>query len=92
MSWFIGSLIVLWYAIVGHKGEQAQRHRPWYTQKPQPTFADMLAACRLHLWRHWLTADVLLTQTLRQNGTGRWNTGHCRVVHAPATVFHDLIR
>jgi len=55
MSWFIGSLVVLWYVIAGHEGEQAQRHRPWYRHKPQPTFADMLGACRLHLWRHWLS-------------------------------------
>ena len=55
MSWFIGSLVVLWYAIAGHKGEQAQRHRPWYRNKPEPTFADMLGACRLQLWRHWLS-------------------------------------
>lgn len=54
MSWFVGSLVVLWYAVEGHKLEQAQRHRPWYRHKPQPTFADMLATCRLHLWRHWL--------------------------------------
>jgi hypothetical protein len=55
MSWFIGSLVVLWYVIAGHDGEQAQRHRPWYRNKPEPTFADMLSACRLHLWRHWLS-------------------------------------
>ncbi|MGO8750668.1 MAG: transposase [Thermoguttaceae bacterium] len=54
MSWFVGSLVVLWYAITGHQSEQARRHRPWYKNKPKPTFADMLAACRLHLWRHWL--------------------------------------
>jgi hypothetical protein len=54
MSWFVGSLVVLWYATVGHQSEQAQRHRPWYHNKPKPTFADMLATCRLHLWRHWL--------------------------------------
>jgi hypothetical protein len=54
MSWFIGSMVVLGYAVAGHKGEQARRHRPWYQDKPEPTFADMLAACRLHLWRHWL--------------------------------------
>ena len=55
MSWFIGSFVVLWYVIAGHEGEQAQRHRPWYHNKPEPTFADMLGACRLHLWRHWLS-------------------------------------
>ncbi len=54
MSWFVGSLVVLWYAVNGHQLEQARRDRPWYRHKPEPTFADMLATCRLHLWRHWL--------------------------------------
>jgi hypothetical protein len=55
MSWFVGSLVVLWYAVKGHKLEQAERERPWYRHKPEPTFADMLATCRLHLWRDWLS-------------------------------------
>jgi hypothetical protein len=56
MAWFVGSLVVLWYAVAGRDIDQAQRHRPWYHNKPEPTFADMLATCRLHLWRHWLSA------------------------------------
>jgi hypothetical protein len=55
MSWFVGSLVVLWYALEGHKLKQARRHRPWYHHQPKPTFADMLATCRLQLWRHWLS-------------------------------------
>jgi hypothetical protein len=55
MAWFVGSLLVWWYAQAGREGEQAQRHRPWYKNKETPTFADMLAACRLQLWQHWLT-------------------------------------
>jgi hypothetical protein len=54
MAWFVGTLIVLWYAQTGQHGPQAQRQRPWYRQKETPTFADMLAACRLQLWQHWL--------------------------------------
>jgi len=57
MAWFVGSLIVLWYAEAGHAGEQAHRQRPWYQDKQTPTFADMLAACRVQLWRHWLSAE-----------------------------------
>jgi hypothetical protein len=57
MSWFVGSLIVLWYALAGHAGEQAQRQRPWYQNKETPTFADMLAACRYQLWDHWLNDE-----------------------------------
>jgi len=57
MAWFVGTLIVVWYATTGHAGEQAQRHRPWYQHKETPTFADMLAACRMQLWQHWLRAE-----------------------------------
>ena len=57
MSWFVGSLIVLWYSMVGHAGEQAHRERPWYTQKETPTFADMLATCRYQMWEKWLNEE-----------------------------------
>ena len=46
--------MVLWYALSGKDGESAHRHRPWYKNKPTPTFADMLSACRLQLWTEWL--------------------------------------
>jgi DDE superfamily endonuclease len=54
MAWFVGTLVVVWYAFAGKDGEHAYRHRPWYKNKKWPTFADMLAACRLQLWQHWL--------------------------------------
>jgi DDE superfamily endonuclease len=54
MAWFTGTLVVLWYASTGKDGDQAHRHRPWYKNKSTPTFADMLAACRLQLWQHCL--------------------------------------
>jgi hypothetical protein len=54
MAWFVGTLVVCWYVMAGQEGPQAQRHRPWYKHKPTPTFADMLAACRLQLWQEWL--------------------------------------
>jgi hypothetical protein len=57
MAWFVGSLVVLWYAQTGQHERQAQRHRPWYEDKVTPTFADMLSCCRLHLWRNWLHSD-----------------------------------
>jgi hypothetical protein len=57
LAWFVGSLVVLWYAETGQHEPAAQRTRPWYKDKVTPTFADMLACCRLHLWRHWLAAD-----------------------------------
>jgi DDE superfamily endonuclease len=57
MAWFTGTLVVCWYVLAGQHGPQAQRHRPWYKHKPTPTFADMLAACRLQLWQEWLQAE-----------------------------------
>ncbi len=57
MAWFVGALIVLWYTQWGYAGEQAQRQRPWYKNKERPTFADMLAACRVQLWQQWLDAE-----------------------------------
>jgi len=54
MAWLVGGVVVLWYAQAGIQEEQARRHRPWYKHKVSPTMADMLACCRLHLWRHWL--------------------------------------
>ena len=57
MAWFVATLVVCWYAESGQYGPQAQRHRPWYKGKETPTFADMLAACRLQLWQAWLKAE-----------------------------------
>lgn len=54
MAWFVGGLAVLWYAAQGRDEPAARRHRPWYRDKPEPTFADMLACLRLHLWSNWL--------------------------------------
>lgn len=54
MAWLVGTLVVLWYAESGKDGVQARRRRPWYRHRPSLTFADMLASCRLQLWRHWL--------------------------------------
>ena len=43
------SLIVLWYAISGHRPEIVTQRRidaPWYLFKADPSFADMLTALR----------------------------------------------
>ena len=62
MAWFVGGLVLLWYAQTGHQEEQAHRHRPWYKHKVEPTFADMLACARLHLWQHWLDTEDATTR------------------------------
>lgn len=54
MAWFVGTLVVCWYVQGGREGPEAVRHQPWYKNKETPTFADMLAACRLQLWQEWL--------------------------------------
>ena len=51
MAWFVGGLVLVWYAKYGKDEEQAGWDRPWYRRKVGPTFADMLATMRLHLWR-----------------------------------------
>jgi DDE superfamily endonuclease len=56
MAWFVGALVVLWYTLHGAAEPAATRERPWYEHKVSPTFADMLACCRLHLWQRWLEA------------------------------------
>lgn len=55
MAWFVGSLVVLWYALRKETEPRPERHRPWYKDKPEVTFADMLATCRYHLWCSWLS-------------------------------------
>jgi hypothetical protein len=57
MAWLVGSLVVLWYAQVGRSEPQAHSHRPWYEDKVSPTFSDMLACSRLHLWSNWLGSE-----------------------------------
>lgn len=50
MAWFTGTLVMLWYAREGRHHCPAVRHRPWYP-KAVTTFADMVACCRLALWK-----------------------------------------
>ncbi len=53
MAWFVGGLVLVWYAKYGEESEVAERAAPWYRTKRGPSFADMLAALRLHLWQSW---------------------------------------
>ena len=46
---YVYSLVVLWYAISGHRPEVVTERRiaePWYLSKTDPSFADMLTALR----------------------------------------------
>jgi hypothetical protein len=52
LAWFVGGLVLVWYAKYGQAEEQAHWDRPWYKRKVGTCFADMLATMRLHLWRN----------------------------------------
>ena len=52
MAWFVETLTILWYCLEGHEGAQVRRDRPWYRDKPGPTFTDMLGALRLQMWEY----------------------------------------
>lgn len=58
MSWYVGSLVILWYTLFGKDEPRPQRHRPWYTHKPEVTVADMLATCRYSLWQNWIAQSA----------------------------------
>ena len=44
------SLVVLWFHRHGHRNVEFP-NRPWYTQKQEPSFADMLTTLRALSWR-----------------------------------------
>jgi hypothetical protein len=55
MALFAYSLVVLWYARVGHRSRYArQPSMPWYASKPGVTFSDMLATIRRASWSQGL--------------------------------------
>jgi SRSO17 transposase len=49
------SLIVLWFASVGHRAYRPP-HRPWYRSKVRPSFADMLTTLRQESVREQVSA------------------------------------
>ena len=57
MAWFVGVVVLMWYAAEGLRKKQVRRDRPWYKNKPDPTFMDMLATCRYDLWTNWLKSN-----------------------------------
>jgi len=47
------ALVVIWYFSYGCSQEdvkRARRRAPWYREKTEPSFGDMIAALRRHLW------------------------------------------
>ena len=55
MALFAYSLVVHWYASIGHRTRFAkQPSMPWYASKPTVTFSDMLATIRRASWSQGL--------------------------------------
>lgn len=53
------ALVLLWYFQHGNPTQDvalARREAPWYAQKAEPSFADMLVAIRRSIWKQRLSA------------------------------------
>jgi hypothetical protein len=57
MAFLLYSLVVAWFAQVGHQWVRFP-DRPWYPWKEEPSFADMLSTLRRRSWED-LLAGVL---------------------------------
>lgn len=61
------SLVVLWYAKVGHRTRYAKSvSLPWYSLKPDVTFSDMLATIRRASWSERLLDPTASAANLRK--------------------------
>lgn len=61
------SLVVLWYATVGHRTRHAKAPSlPWYSHKPAVTFSDMLATIRRASWAERLLDPNASAPNLRK--------------------------
>ncbi len=66
------SLIVLWYLSNGDFQldiERVQRRTPWYRHKFYPSFSDMVAALRRHLWSEQIISGSLIIQGYAENSS-----------------------
>jgi hypothetical protein len=65
------ALVILWYLANSNPQEdveQARRRAPWYRHKTEPSFADMLAALRRHLW-----AERIFTNPSAGQGSSKFH-------------------
>ena len=63
MAFTAYGVVVVWYLTCGSVHRDVQRVKqaaPWYRQKKEPSFADMLNAARRELWRARLSANPSL--------------------------------
>lgn len=66
------AVIVLWYLANGTFQEDVERVRqrvPWYRHKATPSFSDMLAALRRHLWAERIISEPYVLQGSTNNIT-----------------------
>jgi hypothetical protein len=67
----IYALVALWYFGNGFAQDDVDRARkraPWYREKTEPSFGDMLAALRRHLW-----AERNFSEPSLQQGAAKFN-------------------
>lgn len=69
MAMVLYSMTILWYAQHGHEHVKFPR-RPWYDQKQEPSFADMLTTLRRLTWEDELS-EVRPKSTLAQESLAR---------------------
>jgi hypothetical protein len=61
------SLVVFWYATIGHDTRAARLPAmPWYDKNGVPTFSDMLATLRRASWGQRLSDPRATTADLRK--------------------------
>ena len=64
---FAYSLVVAWYARIGHRTRFAKAPSlPWYVEKPSVTFSDMLATIRRASWAERLLDPTASARDLRK--------------------------
>ncbi len=57
VGFWLYSTVWRWFLHAGRE-QRAWPHRPWYTRKRSPSFADALAALRAALWRTRFSAAI----------------------------------
>jgi hypothetical protein len=63
------ALVVLWYLANGSPKDDVERVRiraPWFLHKTEPSFGDMLASLRRHIW-----AARNISETTVHQGSGK---------------------
>ena len=58
LAMILYSVIVLWFVEYGHRAYR-ELHRPWYTSKRHPSFADMLITLRRESAREYISTLAL---------------------------------